>query len=449
MVTSTTVPLVPSPDVVEAALSVLSPTAGPQTVGAAVSRSIRDVAVKSDDISQTLDAVARAFSVFDTGPEAGWGSYGLIGLPVAAGVRTMTSLASQYLDQQTDLSLAGWVETVNTCSTQFDAYGEQLRRTDATLAAAREAGSPHDDAVARVSLDAVKVLRDDTVVWRLILVRVKQLGRVVDAVVRAGQDTPVEGNDERVEVDDTPPETASGSQTGGRSRLGGLADRVSDKAGGWGDMAQQVRELSKVLGRMTRPAGGMVEWAMRPFTDVKERAERLPTQVAALADDVDLLEVLLDLHASSLLAELGELSGPDPTVAGARMAASAWLPEFSHELSAAHRRADESAATLARLESAHAAQEISPAAHAALATEYRAEHDRLTARLGELKQQSQLWRESGPILVDASEAWVRHQIDLLNARAIAEAAQIDEAHRRPLERELRRVDEARELLRSR
>ncbi len=133
------------PPEVEVALEHLVPPSGQQPMPAAVGRSISSVVAGCGEIDATLVAVAGALRVFDTGASSGTGNhYGLIGVPVAAAMRAIASVASQYVDQQTGMKLNGWISFVNDCTSESDAYARRLDRASAQIlsAAARERTGP-------------------------------------------------------------------------------------------------------------------------------------------------------------------------------------------------------------------------------------------------------------------------------------------------------------------
>ena len=191
----------------------------------------------------------------------------------------------------------------------------------------------------------------------------------------------------------------------------------------------------------------MTELAARPFLDLKERIARLPAQVSALSNDVDLLLVLLELYIARLSTDLGEES-PAATMVDARIAALVWLPELARDLEQTRQQASNLQGRLDRLDGARAAGEVAERAWRVVSDQYRSEYQLVDTRLHGLEAALPPWRELGPGLLDACEVWVRAEIDVCEARRIAEQAQADDDRFNLLRREAACLTRSHEILRS-
>jgi len=215
--------------------------------------------------------------------------------------------------------------------------------------------------------------------------------------------------------------------------------------------------VSEATKRMRKPASGVLEWTARPLLDLKEQVGRLPSQLDRLSTDVELLEVLLDLHAASLLLHLGDLSDRDAALINMRIASSVWLPELSEALREAQDEVSTHRLRIERLDEAYGAGLVGDRARSILVDEYSAGMAAAEKRLARLTATADSWRDRGPTVLLACEQWVDAEIDLINARAIAEQGEqpaaapkiqaLDSERLSLLTREQERLSMAREALR--
>jgi hypothetical protein len=440
------------------ALRRVEPAEGAPPTDVAVRRAVDDVTRGCREVQATLDSVAGALQVF-AAPESGWGSYGLAGLPAAAAMRVVSSMASQYLEQQTDMGLASWIDVVSECSRTFDAYVAQLGAAMAgseSMAGVRDGSSR---VASRAQVDALGELRRETAAWKTVLTPVSQLGTVVDAVKVAVRSAPAadgEAGDEEVAleasaevvaspldpgVSDLPAEPVTADDAGAEAQSQGRArwrspQRLRSEAAHWmsqgRDVAKSAAQKGGEIGKgaiegvsgiaqpLRSPASGIVEWTARPLLDLKGRVERLPSQLEMLTGDVTLLEVLLDLQMAGLLVDLGEMSDAEASLVEMRLAASVWLPELATTLEEAHRQASAYQVRIERLERAHSEGQVGDRAMVILREEYGAELAEVDATIRRLTANADLWREHGPTVLDGCERWVTGEIDLIRAREYAE-----------------------------
>lgn len=403
-------PLDPAPT----GLDLLAPPDASGVTRVAVLRSVAEVDEECRGISGTLEALGGALGTLGAGGGEGgtdWGSFGMMGLPILAAARTVRSVANHVVEQQTGMRLTQWTDLVARSTEQFDAYLRQLARARTALE-----HSHGSDPTPGPLLEVLTDLQHQTVGWKLVLRRVVQLGKVVDAVLHAAEG-PLAGAE---------PHPTEASSTG---LAGSLQRRLKDV---------QTRTVDKT--------GDVREWIVRPLLDVRDRIQRLPEEIARLSADVELLEVLLDLEVAGLRSERGDLSPAAAGVVRTRTAVAVWLPELSRGVEQAHRDRATYDARLARLDAAHASGTVADAPWRVVRTEYAAARTDAEGRLAALEARARAWRDEGPALLEASRAWVEDEVAILDARRIAEGDEPDPDRRALLLREARRVDEAQRLL---
>jgi hypothetical protein len=110
-----------------------------------------------------------------------------------------------------------------------------------------------------------------------ILVRVAQLGRLVDAILAA-------------DVGEEP----EPSEPAAPAKLSGFSGSVQ-------------RRIKEVQSRTTEKSGDLRQWVLQPFVDLRDRVRQLPSLTEQLAHEVALLEILLDLEIVELRVCQGEI----------------------------------------------------------------------------------------------------------------------------------------------
>lgn len=396
---------------------VLHPEPDPEAALDSTYRALeRGVAVVSADcaaIGQTLDALNDALgAVSQSGDTQAWNGFGLAGLPILAALRAIRGVATQLVRQQTGESLTDWVDFVAAATGQFDAYVRQLQSLSA---------SPSPGAGASEQLRALSDVRWHTRMWKATLERVTRAGQLVDALLQAG---------------------STGPGAMGPGALG------TDEEGAAGLPGRLQRRLKDAGSGALDKSGELREWLMRPLVDVKERVVRLPDQVAHLADEIALLEVLLDLAIAQLRARSGDISGTDARIVEVRVAAAVVLPELAEELTQARRRVAHLEECSARLRAAHTQGSVAAQPFRILEDEYGADLGAARARLSELEDTAARWRRAGPAVIGECIDRAEVALAVLDARQIAEQSDPDPDHRLLLRRELGRLDEVKGLLRA-
>lgn len=456
----------------EDALAALAPAAGPPPLSLAVQQSVDAVVRSCRGVQLTVDSVGGALQVFDA-PEAGWGDYGLAGLPAAAAMKVVSSFTSQYLQKSTRMGLDGWIGFVHECSETFDNYIDQMEEAVLHGGLLDESAT---EASVRSRVDAASSLRRETAAWKAVLNTVEDLGKVVDAVRAATAGTPrvdPEGFDQEpegvVEASRSTPAELAGTDSAGSDRTtdGGQTEEAGAGLGGWtrrafggtrqvstraakrgSDMLGDARQGVSGIGQRIRPsARGMVEWATGPLMDLTGQVAALPANVAELREEVTLLEVLLDLQVASLLAELGELSDADASLVNLRVAASVWLPGLSDALQEADASVAEFRRRIERVEERYSLGRVGERAKTLLLNEYESDMASARARRDELERFAAAWRVHGDVVVSACEKWAADEVDILEARDYAEGRSAPSTDRLVLlQREVSRLQSAREAL---
>jgi hypothetical protein len=388
-----------------------------RTTFAAMERTVAVVTEDCRHISATLDTLSHALSVLssESGGAQEWGGFGLIGLPIMGAVRAVKGMASQYVKQQTGLSLDAWTELVASSASQFEDYLSQLR-TVAALSARHHGPHPVTDPEQlqedeRILLDA----RWQTQTWKQVLSRVAQMGQLVDAVLQVDLHRA------------TKPESEAGA-----SRSSGFS-------------ATLQRTVKEVQVRGTERTGDLQEWVLRPFVEVRDQVKELPQQVNRLATKVALLELMLDLEIAELRVCAGGVPQAEATVVGLRVAASVLLPELAHGRDLARLRIRTFESYLDRLGDARAEGQVADQAYDVLFAEYGGGLEASRAQLAALDAGAAAWRREGPRVLAACVAWTEAELDLLVARELV-GQEVAKDRRAVLTRERLRLDEAATLL---
>ena len=223
-----------------------------------------------------------------------------------------------------------------------------------------------------------------------------------------------------------------------------VGERAVQQAGGVGERTA-APHAAGLKGLLASPVAGVTEWAAKPFLDLKDRIGRLPSQVSVLSHDVELLEVLLGLYAASLPTEPGQ-EPAGSTMVDARVGALVWLPELARDLEDARLQAATLSARIDRLDAARAAGQVGERAWRVVTEEYLTDSAAVDARLRELESALPSWRAHGPGLLDACERWVRAEIDVCEARCIAEQADAADERLTLLRREAARLTKSQQIL---
>ncbi|TCN35579.1 hypothetical protein EV644_115143 [Kribbella orskensis] len=393
-----------------------------RTTFAALDRTVDTVSAGCRAVSETLEAVGSALQVItQSGGGLGqqWGGFGMIGLPIVGAMRAVQGVTSQYVKQQTGIPLNTWTDLVASSSAQFEAYLSQLE----TVAALAERYHPPADSemdleAAREDQELLVDIRWRTQAWKQILSRVAQLGRLVDAILRAnltGEPGPAEADG-------------------------------SDRSSGFSGSLQ--KRFKEVQTRTVERSSDLREWVLQPFVEVRDKVKQLPAQTAQLSQQVTLLEVLLDLEVAEIRACLGEISPTEARIVGIRVAAGVTLPELGERLVAARQCALDHEAYLDRLDGARNAGEVDARVYSILLEEYRNGLASSRSRLAELEAEADLWRRDGQAVLDACADWMTLELDVLAARSLTERAEASADRRALLQRERDRLDEARTVLAS-
>ena len=388
-----------------------------RTTFAAMERTVVIVTEDCRHISATLDTLSNALSVLssESGGAQEWGGFGLIGLPILGAVRAVKGMASQYVKQQTGLSLDAWTELVASSASQFEDYLSQLR-TVAALSARHHGPHPVTDPdqlreEERILLDA----RWQTQTWKQVLTRVAQMGQLVDAVLQVDLHRA------------TKPEGEAGAP----------------KSSAFSATLQ--RTVKEVQSRTTERTGDLQEWVLRPFVEVRDQVRELPKLVDRLATQVALLELMLDLEVAELRVCAGSVPRAEATVVGLRVAASVLLPELAYGRDLARTQTRTFESYLDRLRDARATGQVGDQAYDVLFAEYRRDLEASRAQLAALEAGAATWRREGPRVIAACVAWTEAELDLLVARELA-GQEVSKDRRAVLTRERVRLDEAARLL---
>jgi hypothetical protein len=393
-----------------------------RTTFAALNRTVDAVSAECRAVADTLEAMDAALQVVTQGGGAGqqWGGFGLISLPIVGAIRAVQGITSQYVRQQTGVSLNTWTDLVASSSAQFEAYLSQLD----TVAALSQ--RYHGQAASELEIDQLQAGKDQAILvdarwktqaWKQILSRVAQLGRVVDAILQA-------------------------------NITGGQAVPTADGAASSAGLPGLQRRIKEVQNRTVEKSGDLREWVLQPFVEIRDRVRQLPRQTAQLSQQVALLEVLLDLEVAEIRACLGEISPTEARIVGIRVAAAVTLPEVGQRLAAARQRALAHETYLARLDAARHAGAVTDRVYSILSEEYRDGLARSRIRLAELEAEADVWRRDGHAVLDACADWMTLELDVLTARTMAEQQEPGSDRRALLQRERDRVDEARNVLTS-
>ena len=410
-------PLVPDAESVETLA--VPPIEAVRGTFAAMERTVDMVAADCRTVAETLSALNEALGTISqsSGGAQQWGGMGLIGLPIMGAIKAVKGVAGQYVRQQTGTSLATWTELVANSTAQVEAYLAGLG-TVAELAQRYSApvGTEVDPRQAGEDEDILRAIRWQTQAWKQVLVRVAQLGRLVDAILAA-------------DVGEEPelPEQA-----------------VPAKLSGFSGSVQ--RRIKEVQSRTTERSGDLRQWVLQPFVDLHDRVRQLPSLTEQLAHEVALLEILLDLEIVELRACRGEIPQAEARIVRLRVAASALLPELARRLADARRKATDYATYLDRLDRARSAGEVTEQAYAILAEEYRQGLHAVRAQLAALETRADLWRRDGPALLQSCMDWVTLELNVVAARRLAEQQQAPDDRAGLLLRERDRLAEAGRLL---
>ena len=225
-------------------------------------------------------------------------------------MRAAQGVTSQYVKQQTGVSLTTWTDLVASSSAQFEAYLSQLE----TVAALSQryhtaAASQLDPDEAREDQKILRETRWRTQAWKQVLGRVAQLGRLVDTILKMN----LTGEPGLPDAD--------------------RSDRSSSLSG------SLQKRIKDVQSRTVEKSSDLREWVLQPFVEIRDSVKRLPSQTERLAQEVALLEVLLELEVAEIRACLGEIPPTEVRVVGLRVAAGVTLPELGRRLATARQRA--------------------------------------------------------------------------------------------------------------
>ena len=390
-----------------------------RTTFTALDRTVASVGAECRSISQTLDALGAALQVVTQsgGMSQQWGGFGIIGLPIVGAMRAAQGITSQYVKQQTGVSLTTWTDLVASSSAQFEAYLSQLE----TVAALSQryhtaAASPLDPDEAREDQKILRETRWRTQAWKQVLGRVAQLGRLVDTIVKMN----LTGEPGLPDADRSDRSSALASS---------LQKRIKD-----------------VQSRTVEKSSDLREWVLQPFVEIRDSVKQLPSQTERLAQEVALLEVLLELEVAEIRACLGEIPPTEARVVGLRVAAGVTLPELGRRLATARQRALAHQTYLDRLDGAHSAGDVDDRVHAILSAEYRSSLATSRSHLAELEAEADVWRRDGQAVLDACADWMTLELAVQAARTVTEQREAADERRVLLQRELDRVNEARSVL---
>jgi hypothetical protein len=386
---------------------------------AAMERTVEMVAADCRTVAETLSGLNEALgTISQSGGEAQqWGGMGLIGLPIMGAIKAVKGVAGQYVRQQTGTPLATWTELVANSTAQVEAYLAGLG-TVADLAQrySASAGTSVDPRQAAEDEATLRAIRWQTQAWKQVLGRVAQLGRLVDAILAAD-----------VGAESEPSEQAAPAKLAGFS----------------GSMQRRIKDVQS---RTTERSGDLRQWVLQPFVDLHDRVRQLPSLTEQLADEVALLEILLELEIVELRAGRGEIPPAEARIVRLRVAASALLPELARRLADARRTTADYGTYLDRLDRARRAGEITEPAYAILGEEYRQGLQAGRDRLAALEAQADVWRRDGPALLRSCTEWVTLELSVVAARRLAEQQQAPDDRAGLLLRERDRLAEAGRLL---
>jgi len=450
----------------------LAPATGQRPLELAVRHSGQVVVDECRDVLRTVASVGGALQVF-VAPESGWGNYGLAGLPASAAMKVVSTMASQYLQTSTSMGLEAWIDFVDSCSDQFDAFIAHLEETTATPETNLDAGGFGTPTAARVR--ELTSLRVETSSWKAVLDTVEHLGAVVEAVRVAASDVPDVGTadgdpdlgmaapvippaprertdvfiDDSGVVDhhtaDDPPAAMARFSPKAEAPLRSMRSRVV--AQGKDFISEAKQGVSGISERIRPTAGGLVGWATRPLMELTDQVASLPTHVDELREAVSLLEVLLDLHISTLLVELEEMSESDAVLVQLRVAASVWLPRLIDAVNEIRATLVDIRLRMQRVEELHRNGKVADRAKTLLLNEYRGSLATAQEHADQLELAAATWREHGDDVVHICQEWAAGEVDLLRARAYAEGESADNAQRLALMmREMSRLSVSRDAL---
>jgi hypothetical protein len=392
-----------------------------ETTFAALKRTVDAVGADCRAVSETLEALGDALHVITQGTGVGqeWAGFGLVGLPIMGAIRAVKGIAGQYVKQQTGVPLSTWAELVASSSDQFATY---LSRLDTVARLSERYHAPPASEIdleqARKDQEILLDVRWETQAWKQILSRVAQLGQLVDAILQANL----------------------------RGELGLPEPSGPERPAGFSGSLQ--RRLKEVQNRTVERSGDLGEWALQSFVEVRDRVRQLPRQTERIAHEVALLEVLLDLEIAEIRACYGEISSTEARIVGMRVAASVILPELAQRLADARQRALEYADYNLRLDGARRAGDVDERVYAILSEEYRKGLEHSRSRLAALEAQADVWRRDGRAVLDACFDWTKLQLDVLDARTLAEQAEAAGDRRILLRRERDRLEEENSVLAS-
>lgn len=382
-------------------------------------RAVDNVSTDCRAVSETLKALDDALHLItqSSGPAQGANGFGLVGLPIAGALRAAKGIASQYVKQQTGLTLDVWTDLVASSSVQFSTYVSRLE-TVAELSQ-RYHTLPDDELdveQARADLDVLLDVRWQTQAWKQVLSRVTQLGQLVEAILEANLGDEADGPEAGLE-----------------------------RGSGFTEWQRRFREVQS---KTVEKSGDLKEWVLKPFLDIRNRVSQLPGQIEQLAGQVTQLELLFDLEIADFEARLGEISPEEARIVGLRVAAGVVLPELARELAESRQHAHAYESYLDRLRDARTAGDMDERAYAILSDDYVARLEDARYRIAALESQADVWRRDGPAVLDACTDWVTVELDVLALRHAIEQDETAVDRAALLRRERERFEEVSGVLAS-
>jgi len=394
----------------------LSPEARYRVTLTSVGYSATTISDDAASVTETIDAVNDAFStVSGDGSGSNLFGFGILGLPIMATWVAMKKAAEQYVGQRTGQSLKDWMTFVDAASEQFDHYVtvlDSLQRFIAAQSSVAEPGEswPVDSSDEEQLLD----VRQATQAWKVILKRVSQLSQLVDAVLAAQTESPIDST-----------ETSEGKS----KWTSMLQDKVSDAVsqGNFGNA--ELRE-----------------WLLRPLVDLRDQIQDLPGAVDRLAEEVSVLEVKLELAVAQLQALRGTIAEDDVELMELRVAGTVLLPDLISELNRAESELEEIESHREKLSDLHSDGKISDVVRERLDAVYAKDRASAVGKLARLNSDVSRWQTDGSKAIADGLSWVDGEVDFLDARQKVESDDGISQRITLLKAERRRLGAVREFL---
>ena len=340
-------------------------------------------------------------------------------------IKVATEVVSKYVTKKTGISFTDWANFVDSALKQFEDYAGRLDSvTELSAKYDKLVSSKINVEKAEISADENILLeiKSNTQTWKSYIEKIAKLILVLDAIL------------------DSQGEALKQTTEGKESGL---------------DINNDIKKMfgvatDKFDGVSQNKVKDVLLYFFSSVYDLKDRTKDFSDQTKQLLPKISELENLLDLGIAQIQVYGGKISAHEIEILESRVAAAIIVPQLKSKLASLKTDAEKYNNFLERLNTEFKGGSISEKVYKVLLPEYTNKQDMVKNLLEVTEQEARTWKADGISLLDNGMSWIKGELEVVRSRKLIGQLTTEELQQKSkvLNQELRRLDEAKDIIKS-